>query len=115
MIDPDDDAREDEAREFRYAQAALQRKYVKPPAGKTLRYEHVLDESERYICDKVWIDRLTGKEVLRYDAADPANTNAWYGARSDEESFIAKGLDIYAMIDTKDAKPLPQFPAYDDD
>lgn len=109
-----DDAQADFDREHRYAQAALQRKRFDVPDGMVKRYEFVYDESEDLMCDKVWVDRLTGREVLRYDAADPANTNSYYGARPDEESFIRRGLDIYAVIDAKDAKPLPQFPVYDD-
>ncbi len=109
-----DDAQKDFAREHRYAQRALQRKRVDVQAGKVMRYEYVYDQSEEFMCDKVWIDRLTGGEVMRYDAADPANTNSYYGARPDEESFIRRGLDIYALIDAKDAKPLPRFRVYDD-
>lgn len=104
---------EDEAREHRLAQKALQRKRIKIPDGKTFRYEFVYDESMDCMCDKVWIDRLTGNEVLRYDAADPANTDSYYGARPDEESFVKRGLDIYEVIDEPDARPLPQFPYYD--
>ena len=113
-----DEAQEDFDREHRLAQAALNRKRVDIPEGKVLRYEYTYDEREDF--DKVWIDRLTGKEVLRYDAADPANTNSYYGARPDEESFVKRGLDIYALIDATDAKPMPRFPVryygeYDDD
>ena len=104
-----DEALEDAAREHRYAQAALNRKRVTVPDGKTMRYEYVYDEREDF--DKVWIDRLTGKEVFRYDAADPANTNSYYGARPDEESFVRRGLDIYEQIDAKAAKPLPSWPS----
>jgi hypothetical protein len=107
-----DDVQEDFDREHQYAQRALQRKSIKIPDGKTLRYEFTYDESY-YDCDKVWIDRLTGREVFRYDAADPANTNSYYGARPDEESFIARGLDIYETIFERDAKPLPVFPRQD--
>jgi hypothetical protein len=109
-----DDAQEDADREHRLAQRALNRKCVDLPPGKVMRYESVYDESEECMCDKVWIDRLTGHEVMRYDAADPANTNSYYGARPDEESFIRKGLDIYATIDADRAKALPRFPVYDD-
>lgn len=108
-----DEALEDAAREHRLAQRALQRKRTEMPEGKTYRYEYVYDESQDCMCDKVWIDRLTRNEVVRYDAADPANTNAWYGARPDEECFVARGLDIYEVIDKADARPLPQFPSYD--
>ncbi len=108
-----DEALEDADREHRYAQRALNRKRIDIPEGKTLRYEYTYDESDRYTCDKVWIDRLTGKAVMRYDAADPANTNSYYGARPDEEAFVRRGLDIYAVIDADKAKPMPRFPAYD--
>lgn len=106
-----DEALEDADREHRLAQRALRRKRVDIPDGKVLRYESTYDESED--CDKVWVDRLTGREVLRYDAADPANTNSYYGARPDEEVFTRKGLDIYALIDATDAKPMPKFPVRD--
>ena len=109
-----DDAQEDFDREHRAAQAALQRKRIPIPKGMVMRYESTMDQSERYMCDKVWIERLTGQEVFRYDAADPANTNSYYGARPDEESFIRRGLDYYALIDIKDAKPMPRFEVYYD-
>lgn len=112
--DMDGEAQKDFDNENRLAQAALHRKRIKIPEGMTMRYEATMDESDRYMCDKVWIDRLTGKEVFRYDAADPANTNSYYGARPDEESFIHRGLDYYALIDAKDAKPMPRFPVYYD-
>lgn len=109
-----DDAQEDFEREHRYAQAALNRKHIEIPDGKVMRYESTYDQSEERMCDKVWIDRLTGKEVLRYDAADPANTNSYYGARPDEESFVRRGLHFYELIDAASAKPLPNPPVYDD-
>jgi hypothetical protein len=109
-----DEAQEDFYREHRFAQNSLQRKRVDIPPGKVMRYEYVYDQSEDLMCDKIWIDRLTGKEVMRYDAADPANTNSYYGARPDEEIFVRKGLNYYELIDVKDARPLPQFPVYDD-
>lgn len=108
-----DEAQLDFEREHRYAQAALQRRHIDVPDGKAKRYEYVYDESEERMCDKVWIDRLTGREVMRYDAADPANTNSYYGARPDEEYFVRRGLDIYELIDAASAKPLPQFHVYD--
>ena len=109
-----DEAQEDFDREHRFAQADLQRKRIEVPAGKVMRYEYIYDESEEFMCDKVWIDRLTGKEVMRYDAADPANTNSYYGARPDEDSFVRRGLDIYELIDAESANPLPHFSVYDD-
>ena len=87
---------------------------MKRKRRKVKRYEYVYDESEELMCDKVWIDRLTGKEVTRYDAADPANTNSYYGARPDEEIFIHKGLNYYELIDADKAKPLLRFHVYDD-
>lgn len=109
-----DEAQEDLDREHRYAQAALRRKRIDVPAGRVMRYEPIYDCSEDLMCDKVWIDRLTGKEVMRYDAADPANTNSYYGARPDEESFVRRGLDFYELIAADSAKPIPHFSVYDD-
>lgn len=109
-----DTAQEELEHEHRLAQAGLRRKCIDIPAGKVMRYDYVYDESEERMCDKVWIDRLAGNEVMRYDAADPANTDAWRGARPDEESFVRRGLDIYELIDAEAAKPLPRFPRYDD-
>jgi len=48
--------------------------------------------------DIVWTDRLSGKEVLRYDGADPANTNPAYGARSDFEVLADRGIDLKEEI-----------------
>lgn len=109
-----DEAQEDFDREHRYAQRVLQRKIIPIPNGKTMRYVRVMDASEECMADNVWIDRLTGKEVFRYDAADPANTNSYYGARPDEEMFVNKGLDYYELISLEQAKPVPVFPVYDD-
>lgn len=64
-----------------------------------LRYERQLDTPDEYTCDVVWIDRTTGREVMRYDGADPANTSPAYGAPSDEECFRRKGLDIKEEVD----------------
>ena len=108
-----DEAQEDFDREHRYAQAALRRKHVDLPDDKVMRYQSTYDESEDCMCDKVWIDRLTGKEVMRYDAADPANTNSYYGAQPDEASFVRRGLNYYEVIDANDAKPMPVFHVYD--
>lgn len=47
-------------------------------------------------CDYVWIDRLTNREVLRYDAADPANRPPL--GPSDEDCLYRKGLDIKEEI-----------------
>jgi hypothetical protein len=109
-----DEAQADFEREHRLAQRALNRKHIDLPPGKVMRYQSVYDESEQFMCDKVWIDCLTGHEVMRYDAADPANTNSYYGARPDEETFVRKGLNFYETIDAASAKPLPRFPIYDD-
>ena len=56
------------------------------------------------VCDHVWFDRKTGEVVIRYDAADPANTNPSYGAMTDAERFERKGLDRREMIDLSEAK-----------
>jgi hypothetical protein len=52
----------------------------------------------------IWHDRLTGSVVLRYDGADPANTNPAYGGQSDEEYFENKGLNIHAEIERSQSK-----------
>lgn len=63
------------------------------------RYTKRLDIDEGdLICDAVWTDRTTGKVVLRYDAADPANTDPEYGAVPDSECFKNRGLDMYEMV-----------------
>lgn len=53
---------------------------------------------EDTVCDVYYIDRLTGKEVLRYDAADPANTNPHYGAESDYWKMHKRGYDLEQRI-----------------
>lgn len=62
------------------------------------RYERRTSDSESYddACtfEIFYVDRLTGREVLRYDGADPANTNPAYGAEPDSEIFARKGLDL---------------------
>jgi len=118
MSDPGDaefdEAQEDFEREHRLAQQALRLKRQTIPADKVRRYESTQDCSEDCMCDVVWIDRLTGNEVIRYDGADPANTNSYYGAIGDEEMFSRRGLDPYELIDKEAAKPMPTFPVYDD-
>ena len=114
MSDDDEmEALEDLAREHRYEQAALRLRRQDIPAGKVARYASVTDMSDETLCDVVWVDRSTGKEVIRYDGADPANTNSYYGAIGDEEMFRRLGLDPYETIDEAIAKPLPIFPVYD--
>ncbi len=44
------------------------------------------------------LSTLTGKEVYRYDGADPANTRFDYGAMTDADCFSQKGLDLKEMI-----------------
>lgn len=53
---------------------------------------------EDTVCDVYYVDRLTGKEVLRYDAADPANTNPHYGAESDYWKLHKRGYDLEQRI-----------------
>lgn len=47
-------------------------------------------------CDVVYYDRLDGRQVMRYDAADPANRPPL--GPSDEECFYRKGRDINEEI-----------------
>lgn len=56
------------------------------------------------ICDEGCIDRLTGQEVVRYDAGDPANHNPAYGGWSKNEYLIRKGCDPEAAIDISQSK-----------
>jgi hypothetical protein len=63
------------------------------------RYFKGLDCPDDTTADVVYIDRLTGKEVMRYDGADPANTRFDYGATPDRDIFARRGLDIKEMID----------------
>jgi hypothetical protein len=79
----------------------------RPPRDKdglVARYWRGHDCPDKYTCDVVYIDRMTSKEVMRYDGADPANTQFDYGAQTDEDCFIRKGLDLYAMIRPDQAK-----------
>ena len=64
-----------------------------------LRYLRTTDQPDDFTYDILYIDRLTGKTVLRYDGADPANTKASYGAISDEECFRRMGCNINEEID----------------
>lgn len=63
------------------------------------RYFKGMDCPDPTTADVVYIDRLTGKEVLRYDGADPANTRFDYGAKPDAEVFAKRGLNIKETID----------------
>lgn len=109
FIDEEDEARAEAENEHRLAQAALRLKRIEVPEGKIKRYQSATDESSADLCDRVWVDRLTGKVVIRYDLADPANTNSYYGAESDEAMFASVGLDPYELIDKDAAKPMPFF------
>lgn len=68
-------------------------KYAPVPAAPSemvTRYYRTVD-ADNDIYDIVFMDRLTGKEVMRYDGVDPANRPPL--GPSDEECFIRKGLD----------------------
>lgn len=67
---------------------------AKEAAGLVRRYVKSYDEPDDCTCDCIWTDRLTGKIVLSYDAADPANTSAAYGAPPDSDVFARMGLNI---------------------
>lgn len=70
---------------------------------KTRRYVKIYDCPDSTTCDVCYVDVTTGKEVMRYDGADPANTREDYGAKSDEDCFIEKGLALREMIDSAKA------------
>jgi hypothetical protein len=98
-----DYAQEEFENEHRLAQSELRLKRIKVPEGMVRRYYRTYYDDGYTIYDIIWIDRQTGKEVIRYDGADPANTNSYYGAISDEEMFRRCGLDPYEVIPAADA------------
>ncbi len=69
------------------------------PEGMIPRLFKGMDCPDSTTCDIVYIDMLTGKEVMRYDGADPANTRFDYGATPDADILARKGYDIKEMID----------------
>lgn len=72
------------------------------------RYVRSTFEPDERTYDIVWKDRLTGKIVLQYDGADPANTNPAYGAKPDSEYLGSHGHDINAEIElTKSVMSVP--------
>lgn len=80
---------------------------VKDAPTKIARYVWSTDTGDGWdddICDEVCTDRLTGKAVIRYDAADPANTNPAYGGLTNREYLERKGLDPDAEIDISESK-----------
>jgi hypothetical protein len=71
------------------------------------RYARSTFEDERTY-DIIYTDRLTGTVVMRYDGADPANTNPAYGAKSDSEYLASRGHDINAEIEaSQSVLPVP--------
>lgn len=69
------------------------------------RYLRIYDCPDKFTCDICYVDQKTGKEIMRYDGADPANTNPVYGAISDEECFSRKGLDKNEQIEESECVP----------
>lgn len=103
--DFEDDAFEDERREQRAAQAEHNRNSY-PPSPKARQIARLFrgqDCPDQYTCDIIFVDRLTGHEVFRFDAADPANTNPYYGAEPDSVYLANLGYDISEMIDPAQA------------
>lgn len=66
---------------------------------KIRRYFKGWDCPDAVTADVFFVDRLTGKEISRYDGVDPANTDPKYGAISDQEVFERKGWNINEMIE----------------
>lgn len=63
--------------------------------GKIAKYLKFVDygyDGDEY--NVVYVDRTTGQQALKYDGADPANTNPFYGAQPDSH-YIP---DIKKMI-----------------
>ncbi len=74
------------------------------------RYVRDTYEPDDCTYDIIWTDRLTGRTVLSYDGADPANFNPAYGAKTDAEVFADRGLDIYEEIEaTKSITPVSSY------
>lgn len=94
--DEDDGIAEDYRNEQAYfnAQSALPRS----TPTSVPRYFKGLDRPDATTADVVYIDRLTGREVMRYDGADPANTRFDYGATPDSEYFARMGMNIRETI-----------------
>jgi len=92
---------EEVAEDYRNEQAYFNSLSALPRATENLvpRYFKGWDCPDDTTADVVYIDRLTGNEVMRYDGADPANTRFDYGATPDREFFRRRGLDIKEMID----------------
>lgn len=92
---------DDIAADYRNEQSYFDSLSALPPATEASvpRYFKGWDCPDPTTADVVYIDRLTGKEVMRYDGADPANTRFDYGARPDADYFARRGLDIKEMID----------------
>ncbi|MCC8949309.1 hypothetical protein H8A97_30460 [Bradyrhizobium sp. Arg62] len=73
------------------------------------RYVRSTFEPDEYTYDIIWTDRLTGKCVLSYDGADPANTNPAYGAKPDSDCLASCGHDINAEIELgQSVIPVPE-------
>lgn len=68
-------------------------------------YRHTDTGEDDLDCDYVWIDRTTDAEVLRYDAADPANRPPL--GPSDEECLAQRGFDINEEIAISRCKTKP--------
>lgn len=72
--------------------------------GMIPRYFSGYDCPDEYTCDAIIVDRTTGEIVSRYDAANPANVRADYGAKSDRERLACNGHDIDEKIHTTKSK-----------
>lgn len=80
-----------------------------PAPAMIPRFVRTFDAPDEYTYDIIWTDRLTGKVVMSYDGADPANTNPAYGAKSDSDCFAAKGLKIDEEIELgQSVIPVPE-------
>lgn len=62
------------------------------------RFWKGMDCPDSMTADVVYIDRTTGREVMRYDGADPANTRFDYGAEPDADILARQGYDIKEMV-----------------
>lgn len=71
-----------------------------PTAALVARYDWQQDEDME---DEYCVDRLTGREVVRYDLGDPANYAVSHGGWSKREWLEREGLDPDAEIDIAQA------------
>jgi hypothetical protein len=91
---------EETENEHQLCQADFNRRSAvgKPEGGLVARFWRGTETPNCREANRVIIDLVEGKIVERYDAADPANTNPYYGAMDDGEAMSRKGYDIKELV-----------------